>query len=153
MGLEDRIQRLEDIKAIAQLKARYCEYCDDDYRADKLEALFLEDAVWDGGVANARFEGRPAIRAFFEGCPARLPFAIHNVMNPRIEVDGDRATGVWYLIQPCTSNADRAVWIAAVYNDRYRKVDGRWFFEHVNVKARFVTPHDEGWAKTRFTRF
>jgi len=31
-----------------------------------------------------------------------FPFAIHNVMNPMIEVSGDAARGRWHLLQPLT---------------------------------------------------
>ena len=61
MSLEERIQRLEDIEAIKQLKAEYCAYCDDGYNPDGIANLYTEDAVWDGGPFG-RYEGRDAIR-------------------------------------------------------------------------------------------
>ena len=91
-ALAQRLQVLEDIEAIKKLKARYCAYCDDNYDADGLASLFTEDAIWDGGEILGRSEGREAIRAFFQGSSRRLTFAIHHVMNPIIDVDGD--TGV-----------------------------------------------------------
>ena len=60
-NLEARIRRLEDIEALKQLKARYCDRCDDNYDADGIAQLFTEDAVWDGGqtfgVARGRGDG------------------------------------------------------------------------------------------------
>ena len=99
--LEARIQRLEDIESIRALKARYCMYCDDNYDVEGLASLFTEDAVWDGGI-RGKAVGRDGIREFFQHAPERLPFAVHMVMNPLIEVNGDEATGVWYLFQACT---------------------------------------------------
>ena len=96
MSLEDlerRIKALEDIEEIKKLKARYCAYCDAGYDADAIAALFTEDAVWDGGM-RGRAEEREGIRDFFAMAPQRLPFAIHMVMNPIIEVEGDAATGI-----------------------------------------------------------
>ena len=108
--LERRVKLLEDIEEIKLLKRRYCAACDDGYDADAIAALFTEDAVWDGGM-RGKNEGREEIRRFFQKAPERLPFAIHMVLNPIIEVDGDTARGIWYLFQPCTwADGNRAIW-------------------------------------------
>ena len=60
-SIEARIQRLEDIEAIKQNKARNCAHCDNDYAPDALAELFTEDAIWDGGVFGLH-EVREAIR-------------------------------------------------------------------------------------------
>jgi ketosteroid isomerase-like protein len=148
--LERRLQALEDIEAIKKLKARYCAACDNNYHADDIAALFTEDAVWDGG-AFGKCEGREAIRRFFRGAPQIFPFAIHQVMNPIIEVQGDKATGRWYLFQPCTlAEGNQAAWLAARYEEEYVKVGGEWKFKHLKVLPSFFTPYGEGWVKKRF---
>ena len=153
MSLEDlakRVQVLEDIEDIKRLKHRYCGYCDDNYDADAIASLFAEDAVWDG-QERGRSDGREEIRAFFQRAPERLPFAIHKVMNPIIEVNGDRATGVWYLFQPCTyAEGNRAVWGSARYDEEYVRIDGEWKFQHLTLTSHFWTPFEKGWAETRF---
>jgi ketosteroid isomerase-like protein len=148
--LERRIKALEDVEEIKRLKRRYCAYCDDNYDADALAGLFTEDAVWDGGI-RGKSVGREEIRRFFKDAPQRLPFAIHMVLNPIIEVDGDRAEGTWYLFQPCTfADGNRAMWGAARYDEVYVRVDGEWKFQSLKLTSRFWTPFDEGWVKTRF---
>ena len=98
-----------------------------------------------------RTESRLLIREFFRRSPRAISFAIHQVTNPEIEVDGDRASGHWYLFQPCTfARANGAVWMAAKYADTYVRRDGRWLFERVEVRLEFMTPFDEGWAKVPF---
>jgi uncharacterized protein (TIGR02246 family) len=153
--IEERLRVLEDIEEIRKLKTRYAAACDDDYNADAIAALFTEDATWDGG-ALGKAEGRTAIHKFFGRARDFFPFAIHNVMNPIIEVDGDRATAQWYLLQPATmaqgktAKGNQAVWLAAVYHDEYVRVDGRWLIERLKVTPHFLTPYDEGWAKNPF---
>lgn len=147
--LAARLRRLEDIEALRQLKYRYCLACDDDYDADRLAPLFTEDAVWDGG-ALGRFEGREAIREFFAGTSKLVSFAIHQVTNPLIEVEGDRASGCWLLWEPIVfAQGERALWMAARYDDRYRRIGGEWLFERVRIDLRMLSPYEEGFARVR----
>jgi ketosteroid isomerase-like protein len=148
--LEQRIRVLEDVEEIKRLKHRYCGYCDANYDADALANLFMEDAIWDGGE-RGRYDGREAIRTFFQNAPQRLSFAIHMVLNPIIEVNGDTATGTWYLFQPCTyADGNRAVWGSARYDEQYVRINGEWKFKHLKLTSHFWTPFDEGWVRTRF---
>jgi uncharacterized protein (TIGR02246 family) len=149
-SIEDRLRLLEDIEEIRKLKARYAAACDDNYNADSIAELFTEDAIWDG-EALGKANGREAIRQFFSRAAEFFPFAIHNVMNPIVEVDGDRATARWSLLQPATmAKENRAVWLAAVYHDEYVRHHGRWMFRRLKVTSHFLTPYEEGWAKKRF---
>jgi hypothetical protein len=149
MTVDDRIARLEAAEAIRNLKARYCELCDTGYRADELAALFVDDAIWDGGPALGVHEGRDAIRRFFEEMPTTLAFAIHHVTNPRIEVaaDANSAVGHWLLLQVATSaRRGQALWLAATYEDEYVRVGGEWRFKRVVLATRFLAPYESGWG-------
>ena len=149
-ALERRIQRLEDLEAIKQLKARYAAHCDAHYDADALAELFTADAVWDGGILGYN-EGRETIRQFFRGSSQRISFALHYIVSPIIEIDGDTAHGTWYLLQTCTYlNGNQAVWGAATYHDRYVRDQGVWKFQHVRITSHFWTPFEEGWARIPF---
>ena len=151
--LEARVRRLEDIEAIKQLKARYCAACDDGYDADRLAALFTEDALWDGSKTFGVARGRDAIHRHFAGASARVTIARHQVMNPIVDVDGDTATGHWLLFQPCTNagrDGEQAVWLAATYADRYARVEGGWSISATVIDVAFFTPFDRGWVDQRF---
>ena len=43
-----RLQNLEDIEAIKQLKALYCEICDDDHNPARIVGIFTKDGIWEG---------------------------------------------------------------------------------------------------------
>lgn len=154
--LAARLQVLEDIEAIKKVKAEYCAHCDNGYNPQGIGALFAEDGVWDGGVdVFGKYEGRPAIEKFFTGATKVIPFAVHNVMNPIIDVNGDDATGQWYLFQPCTmtgDQGDQAVWGAAKYSDDYKRVNGTWKIQTLRVKFEFWTPFDKGWVEKRMVQ-
>ncbi|HIF08568.1 MAG TPA: nuclear transport factor 2 family protein, partial [Sneathiellales bacterium] len=110
--LEQRITRLEDIEAIKQLKVRYSHICDDLHNPDNIASVFADDAIWeseDFGTAT----GHAEIRALFSKFRDMFTFSQHNMTNPIIEVDGDRATGIWYIMGPWTlAEGDKETWMA-----------------------------------------
>ncbi len=144
--LEKTVQRLADIEDIKQLKARYASACDDDYNQDDLVPMFAEDAIWDGGILGYA-EGHEGIREFFTAANSLVPFAVHQVSNPLIEIDGDTATGQWFLWQPMVFQG-QALWLSAVYEDKYVRQDGKWLYQHLKLNIRMLTPFEEGPAKT-----
>lgn len=148
--LLQKVRWLADIEEIKQLKHRYCAFCDDDYNPDGLASLFTEDAVWDGDILGYA-EGREGIREFFAAASRLVPFAVHQVANPIIEIDGDKARGRWYLWQPMIFG-EQALWLSARYADQYHRIDGNWLFHRVVIDIRILTPYEEGFAKTRIIK-
>jgi hypothetical protein len=145
--LDKTIRWLADIEEIKQLKARYAAACDDDYAADALAALFTEDAVWDGGFMGYA-ETRDGIRNFFLTATKVVSFAVHGISNPIIEIDGDEATGRWYLHQPMViRDGNACFWFCAQYQDRYVRTADGWKFRHVKLIPRAFTPYDAGFGE------
>jgi len=145
--LDARITRLEDLEAIKQLKARYCEICDDDHDPDRITNLFTEDGVWEGrGIARA--EGHAQIRALFVQFQKSIRYSQHMTMNPVIEVNGLEAKGTWYFFGPFTMEKDnQALWQACRYHEDYRKVDGQWLIAHLRISGpRMAADYRQGWA-------
>ena len=144
----EKLLWLADIEEIKQLKARYARACDDNYDANAIAELFTDEAVWDGGMMGYA-ETRDGIRTFFENASSLVDFAVHGISNPLIEIDGDRATGHWYLHQPMTmQGADLAFWFCAQYEDEYLRTGDGWKFRRVKVIPRAFTPYEEGFGKT-----
>jgi uncharacterized protein (TIGR02246 family) len=148
--IERRLQMLEDAEAIRNLKVRYAALCDDHYDADGIAALFTEDSVWDS-PGLGRFEGREAIRAFFEGASSIFSFAIHYSLNGQIEIDGDTAQARWYLFMPCTvAEGNRAMWRAGIDHEQYVRVAGVWMISHKRSEPLMNASFEHGWAAARF---
>jgi SnoaL-like domain len=146
-GIDRRLTRLEDIEAIKQLKARYCEICDDDHNPERITSVFAADGVWESAEFGTG-RGHAEIRKLFRGFQELIEFSQHNVMNPIIEVHGDKATGEWYFMGPFKFRANQqARWLALQYKDEYVKLNGQWKYKHLRVNLRLSVPYDEGWAK------
>ena len=94
--LEKRITVLEDIEAIKKLKARYCAICDEDHNPAKSRHCW--PPTESGRRRVGRHQGHDAIRKLFQSFQERISFSQHNVMNPIIDVSGNRATGIWYFM-------------------------------------------------------
>ncbi len=146
--LEARITRLEDLEAIKQLKALYCEICDDSHNPDRIVTIFTEDGIWEGkGIGTA--SGHAEIRALFQGFQSMISFSQHMTMNPRIEVHGDTANATWYFFGPFTFRENnQAKWQATRYLEDYAKVDGQWKIKHLRIRGPGMSANYEtGWAR------
>jgi hypothetical protein len=57
----------------------------------------------------------------------------HIVHHPEIDVaeDGETATGIWYLTDYALNfNINKSTQGAAIYRDKYVKLDGKWVIRH-----------------------
>lgn len=146
--LEKRITRIEDLEAIKQLKARYCEICDENHNPDRITSIFTSDGIWEGkGIGTAR--GHDEIRELFQGFQESISYSQHMVQNPIIEVNGSTAKGIWYFFGPFTFyKNNQATWQAARYHEDYEKVDGTWKIKHLLIQGpRMWAKYETGWAK------
>ncbi len=129
MTLEERLLRLEDDRAIRDLKARYLRACDAKDPATVRDCLLPDGAViaYDGFPAFADREAFVAIYAEM-GCAPGI-FDIHHGANGVITFDGDsRATGQWSLLFHNINLASRTLTQMGVeYDDVYVKQSGRWW--------------------------
>jgi len=77
-----------------------------------------------------------------------LSYSAHMVSNPIIEVDGEKATGDWYVLVPCTGRAQNvAAWIQGRYEEEYVKENGEWKWKSITARFDHITPFDEGWSE------
>ncbi|MGH7859413.1 MAG: nuclear transport factor 2 family protein, partial [Candidatus Binatia bacterium] len=133
-----RIERLEAIEEIKQLKSRYARACDPRHDVETLLSLFTDDAVFSV-ERFGRYEGKAAIREFLEGADDIVPWALHYMIAPVVEVSDDRrsARGTWYLWEPAKMPRPprgdiEAFWIAGVYEDELVRESDGWRFKSVS---------------------
>ena len=88
-----RLDHVEAVLAIQKLKHTYWHYNDTGLRGDEIAQLFTEDGVWSNAELG-HYEGREAIRTFFNGASEAIPLCAHVGMNEIIDIDGDTAREV-----------------------------------------------------------
>ncbi|MEU5963358.1 nuclear transport factor 2 family protein [Micromonospora parva] len=131
-SLADRVQRLEDIEEIHQLKARYFRFVDEK-KHDDLAALFTPDAklVTDGITWKSPEEFAHTIRDLTGAAPSA-----HSGAMPEITITGpETASGIWsmedILTFPAGPNAPEGHNGYGQYRETYKKVNGRWLIDSV----------------------
>lgn len=148
--VEERLQRLEDIIEIGNLKARYLDTADGgwdriSHDASQVTGLVSDDFTWDG-LQFGSFAGVEGSAALWRQCRANLPFAYHVITNPLIEVEGDEGQGEWHVLWFATDKEGTELWAMAIYQDRFVRTAGGWKIRSVTVSNAFTGPRARGWA-------
>ena len=153
--LEQRVQVLEDREAIIRLKAQYVNYNDGGWHGGthayprEVSEMFVEDGIWDGRPNAGYAQGREQILKLFQSF-AVMPFIIHYVSNPLIDVDGDVATGHWHALVPSTTPDKIALWVIGLYKERYVRTPEGWKFHTLRFETAANTLYELGWGRQQF---
>lgn len=119
---------LEAIELIKQLKARYFRFLDTG-DIEGLKTVFCSDAHahFKGADYDFELDGWDALEAFYTRAFKGNSFGMHNGHHPEITVDGDQASGIWYLNDVFIHLKFNVTTMgSALYQDEYRKEDGQW---------------------------
>ena len=158
-ALRVRLEAAEAVLAIHELKARYADLVDRRFSrgamldattvaglAHEIAATFTPDGVWDGGRVLGVSRGRDEIATRMH--TSTLTFSRHFFIKPHILVNGDRATGRWDVLSPCTTLDGTPHWMCGYEDDVYvRSDDGEWLHESMKMTTVFMAPASEGWHR------
>jgi SnoaL-like protein len=126
---------VDDIDEICRLKYRYLRTLDTK-RWDEFAACFLPDAT--GDYNGLVFADRASLVAYMRENLGEGRLTLHQAHHPEIDVDGDTATGRWYLqdkvIVPEFSFMLEG---AAFYEDRYTRTPEGWRVAHTGYRRTF----------------
>lgn len=134
--LAARLDALEDLEAIRQLKARYFLACDSKDGAAMRDCFVAGEVLIDYGAIGL-FRDRDALVELFERLAGHAHIVeMHHGVNPRIElIDAQHARASWGLhFQQIDTRAHRLTQLGGRYDDAYRKQDGAWKI----ARTRFV---------------
>jgi len=113
-----------DELAIRDLVARCCDAANQ-HDAHRWEACWVdEDAHWD--VAGHIFQGRTAVVEHWRSVTATYRFTFQMVTTGQVAVDGDRATGRWYVQEHNERRDGTVAELWAWYDDRYQRAAEGW---------------------------
>jgi ketosteroid isomerase-like protein len=124
-------------------------YSDAVTRKDRTQwaATWAEDAWWDLG--KGRFtRGRDNIVTYWENAVAGLIIAVQMVHNGSVTIDGNTASGRWYLSEHLERANGAKGMLLAWYDDTYVRVDGQWLFASRSLAALYHGPPDLSGAFT-----
>jgi hypothetical protein len=142
------LQRLSDIEAIKQLKARYFRLMDQK-KWDEWAMVFAKDAhlvVPEGGVDE---RGRAAVVASVSGVLEGVR-TVHHGHMPEIEITGaDTARGTWamfdYVEFPPNAKGERlGLQGFGHYTEQYVREDGQWRIASLHLSRLRIDPLDGG---------
>jgi ketosteroid isomerase-like protein len=122
---------------IADLRHRYC-WAYDDGDLPTITSLFTEDAVVDLGDWGV-FRGTAAIEAGFRGQltpPGQPRTTLHTLSVPVLDIDGDTATGSWYVVvyHPPAPGDVHPIRFAGRYFDDYRDTGDGWRLSGIRLE-------------------
>jgi hypothetical protein len=135
--------RLErDIREISQLKYRYLRTLDSkDW--DGFEACLVPEAT--GDYNGLVFDDRTALVAYMRENLGEGMVTLHQAHHPELEVDGDTATGRWYLYDRVIVEAFSFMLEgAAFYSDRYVRTPDGWRVAHTGYRRTFEATYNLG---------
>jgi hypothetical protein len=118
-----------DIEEIQRVKYRYLRALDTKHW-DEFSDTLTEDVIGDYGESlgeEHHFTDRASLVEFMrESMPSDM-ITEHRVTHPELDVDGDEATGIWYLQDKViVPKYDFMLIGAGFYHDRYRRTADGW---------------------------
>jgi hypothetical protein len=140
----EKLRELLEIEAIRKTKLLYSHLMDTG-RVDELANLFTEDALCEFGPYGT-WNGRETIRANYHEVESgnNVFMAMHATCDHFVELTGaDTAVGRSYLLEPMTERgAEENPFIyLGVYDEDYRKVDGRWLIARCSLQFLWPERH------------
>ena len=132
--LEKRIAAQEDLRAIERLQANYWDYLDAK-NWEGLRSILVEDFVFINNTTGGRYEGREGMLSTMEGKFCDGVISSHQRHHHWVElVDETHAISHWSLEDDLYDSKRGGEFVGrAHYDNKYVKIDGRWYFEEMSL--------------------
>ena len=158
--LEDKNIRLQDVAEIEKLQRIYGYYVERG-QLDEVAELFSDSPDVSFGPSYNVMAGKDNVIKMFS---SQRPFGVFQGPKPDdylhitmpvsgvvdVDTDGITAKARWYaLMYLCNATpGGGAVFGVGTYENEYIKEDGKWRILHLQFDDIFLSPYEDGWAKT-----
>lgn len=129
----------EDEMALRNLMARYSDAVNR-VDADAWIATWAEDAVWN--LLGNPVSGKDNILALWKQMMSSFEFALMLPSTCLFEVDGDTASGHWYLTEYTRDPEGAASTVLSRYTDTCTRKEGQWLFQSRDYSFIYNGPAD-----------
>ena len=130
---------LEDEMALRNLMARYIDAVNRD-DANAWIATWAQDGEWN--LMGQPIRGRDHILEVWQQMMANFEFAVMLPNSCLFNVDGDTATGHWYLHEYLRDKQGAATTVLSRYLDTYVRRDGQWLYQSRHYDMIYNGPGD-----------
>ena len=114
---------VEDELALRNLMSRYIDAVAR-RDGDAWAATWCEDATWS--FPGSEVSGSASILALWRQMMEGFDFALMMPSSCLFEIDGDTASGHWYIQEHTRDREGNCAMLLSRYRDRYRREDGEW---------------------------
>ena len=133
------MRNVEDELALRNLMDRYIDAVN---RSDgeAWAATWAENGTWH--LMGNEVTGRDNILALWQQMMAGFEFALMMPSSCLFHIDGDSASGHWYLQEHTRDREGNAASVMSRYSDTYSRVDGEWLFQSRHYDVMYFGPPD-----------
>jgi hypothetical protein len=152
LRISDKIQRLEDERAIENLQRIYGFYVDKQLWKDAAD-LFANDGTLEIGGQGV-FVGKSRVLEYLVSLSpdglTRGKLFNQIQLQPIIDVtpEGNTAKGRWRFLSEIGEYKKSATWCGGACENEYVKEGTIWKIKTLHAYSRFCTPYADGWGKS-----
>lgn len=131
-------EEVVDTLAIVELRSEYA-HAIDSCDWERWASLFCDDTVWHPEGRDPQTGPEEIYEFGSTVLDTEYAYTCHEAFMPAVSIEGDTATGDWYLRLTYADYDGVAGWKLGTYLDEYRKTAEGWKFAEVRAEIDFHT--------------
>lgn len=147
-SLEDRVRRLEALRAIDALIADLGRAFDTGPSATLLEPLFTPDATFRIDQYGTLCGANEIARGVAGNATSGFRWTLHFLVSPNVRLlPGDASAELNFMLwEVATAASGRAYWIGGRYLAEAQLTSSGWQFSRLELQADLISHYPAGWS-------